>query len=481
MNMKKIITTVGTSIFTNYQNDKVKARLGEDYASIDSPFNRVQTERDETGRKKEVPASRIYAQELESHIKSLKKIITDYWYEYPEVGTANRNVSAEIASILQIVEEEDQPCEVHLIATDTLLSVLAAELIVGWFERYPQPNVSKVLFQRQKETFEKQSDSDYVVKDLRVESHNDYEKGFFNLIELLNKLSKANKNGSHELIFNITGGYKALIPVMTLYAQLEHIPLKYLYESHEGKEDPLITLSNLPFHFDWGLLELLANSIENEKLRNVLPEDDPVLQLLRDYKIVKAETRHLTIIGEMVKHFVNDRLWEGKTSLGYFAEYKVFEALIEQLSELPKRGVEYWWDQQDKSRFSTEPQYNRDKDKELRIEFDLISEVNGRQIWYEVKPYSETGLNKACKQAKTKICFQTMALKAPLEKFRLVLYKFGFEEIKRNQQLMNLEQLFDQAGIAFEVWYFDVPARLDREKINNKSFFEEKVKLTKLE
>lgn len=46
---------------------------------------------------------------------------------------------------------------------------------------------------------------------------------------------------------------------------------------------------------------------------------------------------------------------------------------------------------------------------------------------------------------------------------------------------MNLKQLFDQAGIAFEVWYFDVPARLDREKINNKSFFEEKVKLTKLE
>jgi len=358
---------------------------------------------------------------------------------------------------------------------------LAAELIVRWFEKFPQPRLNKVLFQRQETGFETQKDSDYVVKDLRVESHKDYEKGFFNLIELLDKLSKSSKKEEKDLIFNVTGGYKALIPVMTLYAQIERIPLNYLYESHDGKEDPLISLSHLPFHFDWGLLELLADYIEDKELRGMLADDSPVLQLLRKYKIVRSESKDLTIVGSLIEKFVHNRLWEGKTSIGYFAEYKVFEALIEQFDERPKRGVEYWWDKQNSSQYSELPQHDKEADKEMRIEFDLVSELNGKQIWHEVKPFSKSGLTKAYSQAKQKIAFQKNALNAPLEKFRLVLYKFDFEAIKRNTQFANLEQAFKDARIDYEVWYFDVPVNFEKEKVNNKSFFEQKVELKKLE
>lgn len=475
--MKKIITTVGTSIFTNYQDGKIKAQLGRDYASIDVSLERTRIKSDGA----EVPAAGIHASEFEPHVRTLKEIIEDFWYEYPSLGQPNAGASAEVASILKIAEAEVEPCEVHLIATDTLQSVLAAELIVGWFEKFPQPKVSKVLFQGQETAFETQKDSDFVVKDLRVESHKDYEKGFFNLLELLDKLSKAEKKGGHELVFNVTGGYKALIPVLTLYAQIERIPLKYLYESHAGKEDPLISLSHLPFHFDWGLLELLADYIEDKELRDQLADDNPILHLLRKYKIVKSGTKDLSIIGRMVEKFVNHRLWEGKTSFGYFAEYKTLEALMEQFDERPKRGVEYWWDKQNPNQYAEQPQYNKEASKEARIEFDLISETNGQQIWYEVKPFSKSGLTKACSQAKQKLDFQAAALNAPLEKFRLVLYKFDFEEIKESQQFKNLEKVFKEMGVDYEVWYFDVPVNLDTEKIENKSFFEQKIELKKLE
>lgn len=473
---KKILTTVGTSIFTNYQAEKVRAMLGRDYAPIDVPYERTRIKRDGS----EVPASDIYADEYVSHIKSLKEIIRDFWFEYPQPGQRNESASAEISSILKIAEQENEPCEVHLVATDTLQSVLAAELIVDWFEKCRNPNVSKVLFSRQNTVFEKQADSAYVVKDFRVESHKDYEKGFFNLLDLLDQLSKASKKEPQKLIFNVTGGYKALIPVMTLYAQIERIPLKYLYESHEGKADPLISINSLPFHFDWGLLELLADYIQDGELRSRLPEDSEALFLLRKYQIIKGETTDLTIIGHLIEKFVHNRLWEGKTSLGYFAEYKALEALIEQFDERPKRGVEYWWNRHDPRQYAEHPQHNKEADNEVRIEFDLISEINGKQIWHEVKPFSKSGLTKAFNQAKIKIEFQTQALKASLGMFRLVLYKFDFETIKPSQQLKNIEKVFEEAGIGYEVWYFDVPVNLDLEKVQNKPFFEQKVELKKL-
>jgi CRISPR/Cas system-associated protein Csm6 len=473
---KKIITTVGTSIFTNYQEDKVKAKLGRDYAPIDTPFRRTHKATDGS----EVPASDIYKTEYQPYVKTLKEIITDFWHEYPISGQPNANASAEISSILKITEQENEPCEIHLIATDTLQSVLAAELIVAWFEKYPSPKVSKVLFQRQGTEFKAQKDSEFVVKDLRVESHIAYESGFLHLFELLNDLSKAISKETREVIFNITGGYKALIPVMTLYAQVNRIPLKYLYESNNGKADPIISINSLPFNFDWGLLELLADYIQDKELRAMLSDDSKILDSLRKYKIIKSETRELTTIGNLIEKFIDHRLPEGKTSFGYFAEYKVLEALIEQFKELPKRSVEYWWDKHNQNQYTTMPQYGKDGDKEIRIEIDLVSEKNNKQIWYEVKPYSKTGLNKAYNQAKMKLEFQRLALQAPLEMFRLVLYKFDFETIKNGQQFNNIEREFKNAGVEFEAWYFDVPANLELEKTEIKSFFEQNIELKKL-
>lgn len=465
----KIITTVGTSIFTNYQDKRVADTLGRDYVSIDKALEVTRLQKDGS----DVPASGIYEEEFQPHIKRLKEVIQDLWYAYPE-DKPNTNASAEIASILKIAAQEEAPCEVHLIATDTLQSVLAAELIVGWFEQFPQSNIQKVLFQRQGSEFDSQKSNDYIVKDLRVSAYKDYDKGFFNLFDLLSRILKSSQEN---IIFNITGGYKAIIPIMTLYAQIERIPLKYIYEGNVHQDDALITLDYVPFHYDWGLLELLADYIEDKDLRERLPEDSKILDTLRKYKIIRRDSRDLTILGSLIEKFTNTRLWEGKTSFGYFAEYKVYEAVIEQFNEKTTRGVEYWWDLTDKNKFSNVPKYNKDESKEIRVEFDLISEINEKKIWYEVKPFSRNSLNKAYKQIQQKIEFNKHALNEHISKFRLVLYKFDFEELKNGQQIIKIHEFFKSNNIDFELWYFDIPVKFDAQKIDNKGFFERKIEL----
>ena len=471
--MIKIITTVGTSIFTNYQKTEVRAKLGRKYVSIDTALQRT-----ETLDNHEIPSLIFYDDKYDKYrvyVRELDENISDLWFSYPDFATLNVNASAEISSILKIVEQVDEPCEVHLVATDTLQSVLAAELIVKWFSEFRQEKVAKVLFQRPDTTFKSQKDSDYVVKDLRVGTHKDYEKGFFNFFDLLDKISKSKT----DLILNITGGYKALIPLATLYAQIKNIPIKYLYEGNLKEEESLISLSHLPFHFDWGLLELLSDYIEDEEPRKLLPDSSEILNILRKYKIIKDENIELTIIGDLVSKFIKDRFWEGKTSFGFVAEYKVFEFLVER-DERPRRGEEYWWEIENKEQYSRKPVYNKDSKKEQRIEIDILSIHDGQDIWYEVKAFSNTGLTKAYQQAKVKLEFQKYALKKSPDLFRLVLYKFDFEEIKQNQQLKNIETVFEKYNVPFEIWYFDVPVNLTSEKIKNKSFFEEKIELKKL-
>lgn len=467
--MTKIITTVGTSILTNYREPEV--RRWKKYESIDTAFQGTLKNRDNP----EIYALAVHDNKYRVYIEELERTISNLWFLYPDSTTPNVNASAEISSILKIIEKANEPCEVHLVATDTLQSVLAAELIVKWFDKFPQEKIAKVLFQKPDVIFESQEDSDYVVKDLRVGTHQEYEKGFFNFFDLLDKISKSKS----DLILNITGGYKVLIPLATLYAQIKNIPIKYLYEGNLKGEESLISLSYLPFHFDWGLLELLSDYIEDEEPRKLLPYSSEILNILRKYKIIKDENVELTIIGDLVSKFIKDRLWEGKTSFGFVAEYKVFELLVEG-DERPKRGEEYWWEVENKEQYSRKSMYNKDSKKEQRIEIDILSIHNGQEIWYEVKAFSNTGLTKAYQQAKVKLEFQKYALKKAPDLFRLVLYKFDFEEIKQNQQLKNIKTVFEEYGVPFEIWYFDVPVNLSSEKIKNKSFFEEKIELKKL-
>ncbi len=470
---KKIITTVGASIFSNYQSPEVRARRGRDYWCIDTELARTRYKDDGS----DVPASDIYRDEYRAYVREIKKAIQSDWYAYPDPSRPNTGASAEISSILKIVEREEGPCEVHLIATDTLQSILAAELITEWFEKFPQPKVSKVLFRRPPEKFDTQDDSDYVVKSLRVRSAEEYEKGFLHLFELLNRLTE--KEDSKNIIFNITGGYKALVPVLTLYAQVKKISLCYLFEEREEQDAHLIRLDPLPLYFDWVALELLEDFTRDEEILKKLSEepDNKAIESLRRYRIIEKDSHRLTIIGNLAKKALVKKGGEEKTHLGYMAEYKVYEVLIEDFKENPQRGVTYWWDKSNPSVYSKEPLYGRDDKKEEPIEFDLIVEKDGKQIWHEVKSFSQSGIEK---QIKKRIDFQKQALKAPLDRFRIVFYKYDFETIEaKKQKLEGIKKIFDEEGIAFEIYYFDIPVKDLKNNITE--FLRRKIELKKVE
>jgi CRISPR/Cas system-associated protein Csm6 len=245
--MKKIITTVGTSVFENFFNkDENKEHINlNDY----------------------------------KHLK-------DNDYTYSEWNNNNRickvrmsisiqdeNASAEIRSIVEICKQEpDSEFEVHLIATDTILSVLAAELICEWFNRTDNKekpiNLTNCLFVKPQipEKFTTQGEEKHVIKSLRVDNKDVFEKGFMNLVSVLDNLTNLkeikNEDGKKvkiEYIFNITGGYKAIIPIVTLLGQIKEVPLKYIYNDSELKdnENPLIEVGNLPFGLDWAVVEAL--------------------------------------------------------------------------------------------------------------------------------------------------------------------------------------------------------------------------------
>jgi len=473
---KKIITTVGTSIFSNYQAPEVRTRRGRDYWSVDTELARTRYKDDGS----DVPASDIYRDEYRAYVREIKKAIQSDWYAYPDSNRPNTCASAEISSILKIAEREEEPCEVHLVATDTLQSVLAAELIAEWFEKFPQPKVSKVLFRRPPEKFDTQDDSDYVVKSLRVRSAEEYEKGFLHLFELLNRLTE--KEDSENIIFNITGGYKALVPVLTLYAQVRKIPLCYLFEEREEQDAHLIRLDPLPLYFDWVVLELLENYTRDEERLKKLSEepDNKAIESLRQYRIVEKDSHRLTIIGNLAKKALDEKENKERTDLGLMAEYKVYEALIEDFDEIPKHSVTYWWDRSNPSVYSDKPLYGRDKEKEETVEFDLIGEKDGKQIWYEVKAFSDSGIDKMAKQIRKRLDFQNQALKAPLDRFRIIFYKLEFETIEaKKRELEKIKKIFDDAGIAFEIYYFDIPVKGLKRNITE--FLKQKIKLEKVE
>lgn len=449
--MKKIICTVGTSLFSNFQQEEVKNKYGRDYASIaiDRALKAITDRRP--------IAADIYEVAYKHYIELIQENIQDYWFgdKFPD----NRKASAEIASIIAIVDElQDEQVEVHLLATDTLLSVLAAELIRDWFSEHKQliPKLGSVVFQRAPVKFDAQRESDYVVKDLRVNAQEDYQEGFMNLIELLERISKKN-----ETILNITGGYKAIIPIMTIYGQLYEIPLMYLHDSEgqQGEKNELVFIGNLPVNFDFSLGELYLDYITKEGLRNISSYPD-ILSYLRQISLVSQNGYKLTPLGRLFRDYIQPVKDKNKGELGHVIELRLMKHFVElgYFSQV-KLGQVYWWDRTGKNAYTLVPQYGKDADKEWPIEIDLILLQNdGSEEWIEIKSWSKTGLEKAKVQLKKRIAFwQSTSVKQPSH-FTLLLYKLPSTTLNHEvDQIRAIESLFLNEPCVFTVKYLDLP------------------------
>lgn len=232
--MKKVITTVGTSIFENYMETEQKNDIKHHYTLL-----------------KDKPESEW--EHFNDRIKRLRAILTE-WSKNDE------NASAEIKSILKIKATLKEDIEVYLLATDTIVSRLAGEIINAYFSSHEEIKIKCY--------------GPYVIKGLQVSNYDILIKnGLPNLIQKINEIAQFKEGYPgywNDIIFNITGGYKAIIPYMTAMAFINRCNIAYIFEDM----DSLILIPQLPIKIDMNVfkdyiseIKELCNGIENYEER----------------------------------------------------------------------------------------------------------------------------------------------------------------------------------------------------------------------
>jgi len=204
--MKKIITMVGTSLFENYFEKENNDSIKHFYETLKSKRNK-----DWDNEK--------------SRIEKIRNLIQN-WIEKQR---DKNNVSAEIKSLVKLKEELDDDLEIYLLCSDTILSRLAGEVIK---EIIPDIEILKIKAQDEVKL--------KIIDGLQIWDRKEFNKGMSNLISEVYSIAQENWDN---IVINITGGYKATIPYLTIMAQLNMCPIYYIFE----ETDALIKVPNIPF------------------------------------------------------------------------------------------------------------------------------------------------------------------------------------------------------------------------------------------
>jgi len=207
--MKKIITTVGTSVFANYFDE-------EKNKDIDT------TKKGHYKKLKEKPFSEW--EKYKKRINALKPIILNW------IGW---NSSAEIKSLIKISKMLNEKLEVYLLTSDTILSNFAAEIIKEYFKGNKQISIRQII----------------PVKKLQVFNAEEFSRE--GLVNLISAIERVANDYYDDIIFNITGGYKAVIPYMTIMAQINQCDIYYIFED----TDALIKIPKTPIRVDYDEIE----------------------------------------------------------------------------------------------------------------------------------------------------------------------------------------------------------------------------------
>ena len=250
--MKVVITPVGTSLFTNgaqYNSD-----IADYYADIEDL--RESNWNDHT-----------------DEINSLEQESQDF------IESQRVSASAELQSSAIIQNRLQDNIKVHLLASDTIASRLAAEILR---DQINTPN--SVLGNNVTAEFNpdpgarRQID---VIRNLQVNNSTDFStKGMPNLFQRITYIKDWEAGGSQNLAINITGGYAATLPYLTIFAQLEGVPLYYNFES----EVELITIPPAPLAIDLNLIESHASVLA--QIANHM--DDP-----QRWRAFKSKNKHM--------------------------------------------------------------------------------------------------------------------------------------------------------------------------------------------
>ena len=311
--MKKIITTVGTSLFTNYISEDVNLLMEVETNKKSKASKEVKS----AIKKLEKRSANEYKDEqLLPHIKKIKEEISKKWlkgfgkkdgeWEKTDEEQLNFFASAEITSLKKIVGEKIMGnVEVIFICSDTILSVLAAEILE---ENLP-------LFIKEIKNIKL-----ITIEKLTVADINDFKEGLLNLVDIIDDITKKRtKNEKSEILLNISGGYKVLIPYLTILSMILKIDIYYIFED----SDELIKVPALPIGFDEFFLENIYFDLQSNSFNDTLK-----IQKLINWGLVekyKQKKFKLTALGNFLKKYYKERTVYAKNVFGYVMEYKFLE------------------------------------------------------------------------------------------------------------------------------------------------------------
>lgn len=434
---KIIITTVGTSLLTNLiQKDNCQI-LGFNISDqdIEDIYNGELEEK---------------FTELPEYCKSLisAKDVGSKKINYDKDYNLNLSASAEIKSICKIANGE--PTTVYLLATDTFMSEYVAEQIALHLDGKNGLTV----------------ESKGRISGLKIDAPREFEqRGFEELIKVLDSIRQEHEND--EVILNISGGYKALIPFLTIYAQLESLPIKYIYEN----SDEVISLESSPLNFDWGLADAYYEYLQKPELLKSAP---PELQEAIKKSGLIAEEGSLSALGNMLEKYISKHLPQRSDVLGWYMEHKLFECFFRKpfrRFQVKSIGREFFYDPQ------VPNSYSEKKESGLnRIEIDIeLKNDNSELFWIECKSFSKRG--KAINQIKKALKFKHDYLKEPVKHAGIFIYKYSFQDLTKHFYQKLADDLAKDYGVKLIVFVWDIPFSFQKSRINYKNIFETKIEL----
>ncbi|MCB9282944.1 MAG: hypothetical protein H6563_02635 [Lewinellaceae bacterium] len=476
--MKKyfIITTVGTSIFSNFNKQKVKLAFDRKKEGRTVYGEGVAVENFEGANaeayiKKQVSLSGLEERIEDFWLKGCKKNDDDW--DWNNDDNANQHASAEITSILEIArklksKDKDSTIEVQLLATDTALSVSAAKLI----KKFPFHDFGVKV-----RSFNEEQDfiPSLGVKPREGDSPDTfYDTGLQNLVDkLIGKeglIKKAKKDNTTPVI-NFSGGYKAIIPILTIIAQLENIPMYYIYE----ESDHLMELGSLPVNFDWAEVERLHYYLTS-KVLNQRDISDEIKNELKDRKLITNQNKP-TPLGGLFRDY-RDVMPDGGGTFGKFVELKLWEHFVKSPlpgyeKQLPKRGRTCFKNINTGEITEAIPTAEKGHNNHKRIEIDLT--FYSEEDYAILESKSLSGIN----EVKPNLYIEGGRFfnngKLP-KLFILIFYKYEHEKLSsRKQQLKELKfKVMEGLKIPdFRVLYINLPFAKDQTRVNYQDFIDQ--------